>query len=120
MAWPVHFHDEFELQELPEEIQDELLARLKMLSEFGPQLGRPNVDTLNGSTFPNMKELRFRKDGLWRFAFAFDPHQQAIVLVGGDKEGENQTRFYKTLVKVADARFSDHLRKIKPAPRKGK
>ena len=43
-----------------------------------------------------MKELRFRKDGLWRFAFAFDPLQQAIVLVGGDKEGESQTKFLKT------------------------
>jgi hypothetical protein len=120
MAWQVRFHEEFELEELPEEIQDELFDRLKVLSEFGPQLGRPNVDTLNGSTFPNMKELRFRKDGLWRFAFAFDSLQQAIVLVGGDKEGENQTRFYKNLVKVADTRFSDHLRKIKSTLKKGK
>ena len=63
MAWLVRFHDEFELEEFPEEIQDELFARLKVLAEFGPQLGRPNVDTLNGSSFPNMKELRFRKDG---------------------------------------------------------
>ena len=120
MPWLVHFHDEFELDELPEEIQDELFARLKVLSEFGPQLGRPNVDTLNGSSFPNMKELRFRKDGLWRFAFAFDILQQAIVLVGGDKEGENQTKFYKNLIKMADARFSDHLRKIKSTLKKGK
>src|SRR3981189_608144 len=119
VAWQVHFHDEFEQKELPEEIQDELFARLKVLSEFGPQLGRPNVDTLNGSSFPNMKELRFRKDGLWGFAFAFDSLQQAIVLVGGNKEGENQTRFYNNLIKVADVRFSDHLRKIKPALKKG-
>jgi hypothetical protein len=52
MAWLVYLHDEFELEELPEEIQDELFAQLKVLSEFGPQLGRPNVDTLNGSSFP--------------------------------------------------------------------
>jgi hypothetical protein len=120
MAWLVSFHDEFEFDDLPEEIQDELLARLKVLAEFGPQLGRPNVDTLEGSSFPNMKELRFRKEGLWRFAFAFDPLQQAIVFVGGDKEGENQTKFYKKLIKVADARFSGHLRKIKPTLKKGK
>jgi hypothetical protein len=67
-----------------------------------------------------MKELRFRKDGLWRFAFAFDPLQQAIVLVGGDKEGENQTKFYRNLIKVADARFSAYLRSIQPALKKGK
>jgi hypothetical protein len=91
-----------------------------VLSEFGPHLGRPNVDTLNGSSFANMKELRFRRDGLWRFAFAFDSLQQAIVLVGGNKEGESQTRFYKNLVKVADARFSDQLRKIKSVLKKDK
>lgn len=120
MTWLVQFHDEFEFEHLPEEIQDELLARLKVLAEFGPQLGRPNVDTLNGSSFPNMKELRFRKNGLWRFAFAFDSLQQAIVLVGGDKEGENQAKFYNRLIRVADARFSDHLQKIRAAPRRGK
>jgi hypothetical protein len=118
VAWLVYFHDEFELEEFPQEIQEELLARLKVVSEFGPQLGRPNVDTLKGSSFPNMKELRFLKDGLWRFAFAFDSLQQAIVLVGGDKEGKNQTRFYNNLIKVADARFSDHLRKIKSTVKK--
>lgn len=120
MAWVVHFHGEFEFEELPEDIQDELLARLKVLAEFGPQLGRPYVDTLKGSSFPNMKELRFRKGGLWRFAFAFDPLQQAIVLVGGDKEGESQTRFYKGLIRVADDRFRDHLHRIKSTPQKGK
>lgn len=120
MAWTVLFHDDFEFGELPDGVQDELLARLKVLAEFGPQLGRPHVDTLNGSSFPNMKELRFRKDGLWRFAFAFDPLQQAIILVGGDKEGASQTKFYKSLIRIADARFKDHQHRIKSTPRKGK
>lgn len=120
MVWTVYFHDDFELGELPDDVQDELLARLKVLAEFGPHLGRPHVDTLKGSSFPNMKELRFRKNGLWRFAFAFDPRQQAIVLAGGDKEGESQTRFYKNLIRLADERLMDHLRRLKPAPKKGK
>jgi hypothetical protein len=51
-----------------EEIQDELFVRLKVLAEFRPHLGRPHVDTLNGSSFANMKELRFQKDGV---AFCF-------------------------------------------------
>ncbi|WP_352561397.1 MULTISPECIES: hypothetical protein [unclassified Mesorhizobium] len=34
---------------------------------FGPQLGRPHADTLNDSSFANMKELRFdADDGVWR------------------------------------------------------
>jgi hypothetical protein len=111
MTWSVFFHPEFEPEfaELPEPIQDELLARLKLLEQIGPALGRPNVDTLEGSSFPNMKELRFRLDGLWRFIFAFDPIRQAIVLVGGNKQGQNQARFYRNLIKMADARFGAHV-----------
>jgi hypothetical protein len=116
MPWTVLFHPEFDAEfgALPEAIQDELLARLKLLGEFGPLLGRPNVDTLNGSSFPNMKELRFRLDGLWRFAFAFDPQRQAIVLVGGNKEGARQRAFYKELIRTADRRFAAHVKTLTP------
>jgi hypothetical protein len=49
-----------------------------------------------------MKELRFSWNGqVWRVAFAFDPQRQAIVLVGGDKGGADQRRFYKRLLTVA-------------------
>ncbi len=109
--WQVAFHPAFEPEfaDLPGPVQDELLARLKVLAEFGPALGRPNVDTLKGSSFANMKELRFRLDGLWRFAFAFDPDRSAIVLVGGNKTGKNQSRFYHDLIRTADLRFSQHI-----------
>jgi len=60
-----------------------------------------------------MKELRFQLDGIWRFAFAFDPNRKAIVLVGGDKEGEKSRRFYGRLIKVADARFAAHIAELK-------
>ena len=74
------------------DVQDELLAHIKLLQQFGPQLGRPRADTLNGSRHANMKELRFdAADGVWRFAFAFDPKRQAIVLCGGDKSGVSET-----------------------------
>lgn len=92
------------------DVQDELLAQLKVLERFGPQLGRPQVDTLNESRYANMKELRFSAaHGVWRAAFAFDPCRKAIVLVAGDKSGGSQTRFYHTLIKLADARFERHL-----------
>jgi hypothetical protein len=122
MPWDVLFHNEFEGEfvELPEAVQDELLARLKLLGEIGPTLGRPNVDTLEGSSFPNMKELRFQLDGLWRFIFAFDPSRQAIVLIGGNKEGQNQARFYRTLIKMADARFAAHVAALKASNRSEK
>jgi hypothetical protein len=57
-----------------------------------------------------MKELRFSWNGqVWRVAFAFDPRRQAILLVGGDKGGADQRRFYKRLLMVADARYDDRL-----------
>ena len=74
VKWAVDLHDDFvpEYNELHGDVQDELLAHIKLLEEFGPQLGRPRADTLNGSCHANMKELRFyAADGVWRFAFAF-------------------------------------------------
>ena len=64
--WEIGFHPEFEIElsDLPQAIQDELFARLAKLAEFGPDLGRPDVDTLQESSFQNMKELRFQLDGL--------------------------------------------------------
>jgi hypothetical protein len=75
MPWEVRFDHAFEAEfdRLPEAVQDELLARVKVLEQFGPQLGRPHVDTLKDSKHANMKELRFNcEDGAWRVAFAFD------------------------------------------------
>ncbi len=84
------------------------------LSERGPSLGRPLVDTLNARTMKNLKELRFRaNDGVWRFAFAFDPKQRAIVLCGSDKSGVSETRFYKVLIRKAEARFASWILKEK-------
>jgi hypothetical protein len=72
----VEIGDEFEpeFNEVHEDVRTELLALSRLLQQFGPQLGRPRVDTLNGSHHANMKELRFSAvDGEWRVAFAFDP-----------------------------------------------
>jgi hypothetical protein len=122
MTWDVLFHNEFESEfaALPDAVQDELLARLKLLEKIGPALGRPNADTLEGSSFPNMKELRFQLNGVWRFIFAFDPARQAIVLAGGNKQGQNQARFYRNLIKMADARFAAHVAALNVSNRSGK
>jgi hypothetical protein len=116
MPWDVEFHDDFvaEYRELPEEVQDELQAIMEVLEILGPQMKRPRVDTLNGSRHKNMKELRFdAAGGVWRFAFAFDPKRQAIVLCGGDKSGGSEKRFYQQLIVKADARFDMHCARIK-------
>lgn len=81
-----------------------------MLERFGPRLGRPYADTLNGSGHANMKELRFEAGGgVWRAAFAFGPDRKAVLLAAGDKQGVAERRFYKALIAKADTRFDDHL-----------
>jgi hypothetical protein len=114
--WTVLLGDEFkpEFLALPKRVRVEIAAVTELLEEFGPQMGRPRVDTLNGSKHANMKELRFdAAEGVWRVAFAFDLDRQAILLVTGDKSGGSQARFYRELVRKADVRFDAHLLRLK-------
>ena len=98
-----------------------MAATLIALREFGPTLGRPEVDTLKDSKFANMKELRFRAaGGVWRVAFAFDPERDAILLVAGDKSGGSEKRFYRELIRKADERFDTHLAHLKVTPKTGR
>lgn len=111
MTWQVLEHPDFtsELEDLPLEAKEKLGAAIRALQAMGPRLGRPTADTLEGSKHANMKELRFSAEGVWRIAFAFDPDRNAILLVAGNKEGLNQRRFYKWLIRTADERFDDWL-----------
>ena len=116
VKWKVEFHEDFnpEFDALPDDVQNEILAHSVLLEQFGPQLGRPRVDTLKGSHHANMKELRFdAADGVWRVAFAFDPRRNAVVLVAGDKSGGGEKRFYRQLIAKADERFDEHLSRMK-------
>jgi hypothetical protein len=108
--------DEFkpEFDALHEDVRTEVLALSLVIQEFGPQLGRPRVDTLKGSRHAHMKELRFSAaGGEWRVAFAFDPRRRAILLVAGDKSGGSERRFYRELIRKADDRFDAHLARIR-------
>ena len=112
MNWSAYFHPKFEAEvlELPRAVRVELVASLELLREYGPALGRPDVDTLKNSRYANMKELRFRADGgVWRVAFAFDPRRNAVLLIAGDKSGVSELKFYKRLIDKADRRYKEHL-----------
>ena len=120
MQWDVVFHDAFasEVRQFSEPVREQLIAVATILGQDGPQLGRPHADTLKGSRHANMKELRFYADGgAWRVAYAFDPERKAILLVGGDKSGVTQARFYKNLLRIADERFDQHLLALRSSKR---
>ena len=91
----------------------DVIAALEVLRDEGPQLGRPLVDTVKGSTFKNMKELRPGSRGSTelRVLFAFDPRRIAVMLVAGDKRG-SWAAWYRNHVPKADRIFDDHLTRL--------
>ncbi|CZT33723.1 type II toxin-antitoxin system RelE/ParE family toxin [Rhizobium sp. 9140] len=113
MPYDVKFHLDFiaEWKALEMGLKERVGEVLDYLEDDGPFLGRPEVDTLSGSRHANMKEIRvtFARQ-VWRFAFAFDHSQAAIVLCGGEKQGRNQKLFYKQLISKADPRFDSWLK----------
>ena len=83
------------LSEQDEEIRVKVLAGLSLLEDYGPNLGRPFVDTLQNSKLSNLKEL------------CFDPERKAIVLCAGDKSGDKQ--FYKQMIPLAEKEYEEYL-----------
>ena len=114
MVWEVEFTDEFEAwwNTLSEVEQDAIDVSVNLLQELGPHLPRPHADTIHGSLHANMKELRSQCQGRpLRTLFAFDPRRTAILLVGGDKTGDD--RFYERMIPLADGLYDEHLRQLR-------
>ncbi len=114
MSWEVEFTDEFTewWDQLSETEQESLRSDVKLLLDRGPQLGRPQVDSLKGSRHSNMKELRTQARGNpLRTFFAFDPRRTAILLIGGDKTGDK--RFYDRMIPVADKLYDIYIEELK-------
>jgi hypothetical protein len=120
MAWAVEFTGEFEgwWNGLSEDEQVDVDAKVRLIEELGPALGRPHVDTVQGSRHANMKELRIQHAGRpYRVLFAFDPRRSAILLLGGDKTGN--ARWYEENIPIADRLYDDHLRTVERETRQG-
>lgn len=112
MSWEVEYTDEFEAwwDDLTEDDQESIVPAVEKLQERGPALGRPLVDTIESSRYPNMKELR-PLGGNIRILFAFDPRRTAILLIGGDKTNRWQ-EWYDEMVPLADRLYAEHLTEI--------
>jgi hypothetical protein len=116
MPWAVSTTVEFDrwFVTLHQTAQVEVIAKVELLKVLGPQLSRPHADTLKGSKHSNMKELRASTaEAVIRVAFAFDPARSAILLIGGNKVGVSQKRFYKHLIAQADQLYDVHLSRLR-------
>jgi hypothetical protein len=93
--------------------RENVLASILVLRHFGPRLGRPHADTVKGSGYSNMKELRIQSKGKpLRAFFAFDPARKGVLLCGGNKGGGDK-RFYEKQIALADREFAQHLESLK-------
>lgn len=114
MSWEIETSDEFIAwyDELTADELESVNQSVELLAEEGPDLGRPQVDTLKGSKIPNLKELRVQHGGRpIRILFAFDPRRVGYLILGGDKTGDD--RWYKTAIPIAEAIYQQHLREIR-------
>jgi hypothetical protein len=110
MAWGVEFTEEFDAwwNTLSETQQEDVTASVGLLEQLGPQLPFPHSSGLSGSRHARMRELRVQSGGKpLRVFYAFDPRRVAILLIGGNKTG--QDRFYEVHLPMADRLYDDHL-----------
>jgi hypothetical protein len=112
MVWEVETTEEYDawFMEQDEDEQASIRMKVELLTEYGPHLPRPYADTLKGSKLNNLKELRTQTtDHVFRVAFLFDEERKAVLLIGGDKKGKNEKRFYQNLIKQAEKIYQQYL-----------
>jgi hypothetical protein len=113
MLWEVEYTDEFEewWKSLTENEQSEVQASVKLLGALGPGLKFPHSSGITQSKHSRMRELRTQCEGRpLRTLYAFDPRRVAILLIGGDKTGND--RWYDEFVPKADRIYDQHLREL--------
>jgi len=99
-------------QALDEADTDAVARVIDMLEIQGPTLPFPYSSAIRGSNIA-LRELRIQSHGRpLRVLYAFDPVRQAVLLLGGDKTGND--RFYETMVPRAERLFADYLQELEP------
>lgn len=113
MAWSVEYTDEFEAwwNSLTETEQEDVDAYVQRLEARGPNLPHPYSSGIKGSRHSHMRELRVQSHGdPFRVFYAFDPRRSAILLIGGNKTGDD--RFYDYMISIADDLYDQHLEEL--------
>ena len=93
---------------LTAEEQESVAHDVNILRDQGVALRFPRCSGISSSKHPNMRELRIQHHGRpFRVLYAFKPNRTAVLLIGGDKTGQN--RWYEIFVPVADRLYDEHL-----------
>ena len=114
MAWEVEYTDEFGewWYTLSKGEQDSIDVVVGLLEEKGPVLSSPHSSDIKSSKHSRMRELIIQHAGNpYRVLYAFDPGRIAMLLIGGNKAGNN--RWYEEFVPIADKLYDDHLETLK-------
>ena len=114
MSWNVEYTDEFGEWwiGLSDREQEDITAIAILLMEYGPNLPFPHSSGVAGSKHRHMRELRIQSRGKpIRILYAFDPTRSAILLIGGNKTGDQ--RFYKKMIPAADRLYDDHIEQLR-------
>lgn len=114
VRWEVEYTDELGMWwgSLTESEQESVDVSVRLLEDRGPNLGFPHTSGIGGSRHSHMRELRVQHQGRpYRILFAFDPRRCAILLLGGDKTGDN--RWYEVHVPLADKLYDAHIETLK-------
>jgi hypothetical protein len=97
---------------LLEQQQDDVAAIVGLLADRGIALGFPHSSGINNSRHSHLRELRVQSAGKpVRIFYAFDPRRSAILLIGGEKTGNN--RFYDEYIPIADRLYDVYLEELK-------
>ena len=114
MTFEVEHTNEFEewWTGLSEGAQISITSIVLLLAERGPALPFPYSSGIKGSRHSHMRELRVQHEGdPIRIFYAFNPLRHAILLIGGEKGGDD--RFYEKLVPIADRLYDVHLEELR-------
>ena len=112
--WDVEYTDELGAwwAALSEAEQESIDASVRLLEQKGPNLGFPHSSGIEGSRHAHMRELRVQHQGRpYRIIYAFDPRRCAILLLGGDKTGND--RWYTVHVPIADNLYDIHMESLR-------
>ena len=111
--WEIEYTHEFEAwwNSLSEAEQESVAVSVGLLEERGVNLGHPHCSKITQSRHGRMRELRIQHQGRpFRVLYAFDPRRAAILLIGGDKTGND--RWYEEHVPRADRLYDEHLQQL--------